>query len=98
LGITDYFQSIIGGEDVEKGKPDPEVFLKAAAGLGVAPEDCVVFEDSAAGAEAALRAGMRCIIVNATTDWGGVFGDDSHVLHRARDYFDLKLQEEGNGA
>ena len=46
-----------------KGKPDPEVFLKGAAALGVAPEECVVFEDSAAGIEAAQKGGMKTVAI-----------------------------------
>ena len=62
--ITDCFEVIITGEDVEKGKPDPEVFLKAAETLGVEPEECLVFEDSDVGIEAAEKAGMKAIKVS----------------------------------
>jgi HAD superfamily hydrolase (TIGR01509 family) len=61
LGITDCFQGIVSAEDVENGKPDPEVFLAAAASVGAAPERCIVVEDAAAGIEGARRAGMRSI-------------------------------------
>ena len=61
LGIRDCFVRIIGSEDVTKGKPDPEGMLLAAAALGVAPADCVVYEDGPAGLEAARRAGMRAV-------------------------------------
>lgn len=56
-----YFDAIIDGTHLEKGKPNPEVFLKGAEALGVAPEHCAVFEDSVAGIEAAIRAGMFAI-------------------------------------
>jgi beta-phosphoglucomutase len=46
---------------VTRAKPDPEVFLKAAEGLGLNPDRCVVFEDAIAGVEAAHRGGMLCI-------------------------------------
>jgi HAD superfamily hydrolase (TIGR01509 family) len=91
LGIRDLFTVIIGGEDVRHGKPHPEVFLKAADALEIAPEDCLVFEDSTSGVEAARRAGMKCIVVNAMTPRED-FGETDHVLHFARDYFDLELQ------
>jgi HAD superfamily hydrolase (TIGR01509 family) len=61
LGFGDLLDALIGAEDVRNGKPDPEVFLTAAAALGVPPERCVVVEDAAAGIEGALRAGMRSI-------------------------------------
>jgi HAD superfamily hydrolase (TIGR01509 family) len=55
-------------DDVAKVKPDPELFLSAAAALGVAPPRCVVIEDSANGVTAAKRAGMYCVVVpNAMT-------------------------------
>lgn len=46
-------------DDVEKGKPEPDIFLFASQKLGVAPQDCIVYEDSDGGWEAACRAGMR---------------------------------------
>jgi beta-phosphoglucomutase family hydrolase len=55
------FETIVGADDVEHGKPDPEVFLKAAKKLGVPPSNCVVFEDAPLGIEAARRAGMRVV-------------------------------------
>lgn len=91
LGIRDYFGGIVGGEDVTHGKPHPEVFLLAAAKLGVSPERCLVFEDSLAGVEAAQRANMPCIVVNAMSP-REAFTDVEHVLHFARDYNDLDIQ------
>jgi HAD superfamily hydrolase (TIGR01509 family) len=61
LSLPDAFDAIAGDEDVQRGKPDPQVFLVAAAKLGVAPERCIAVEDAPAGVEAAHRAGMRCI-------------------------------------
>ncbi|MDX1753849.1 MAG: beta-phosphoglucomutase [Salinimicrobium sediminis] len=58
LKIEKRFKVIIDGNDVTKAKPDPEVFLVAAKKLHLQPADCVVFEDSVAGIEAANRAGM----------------------------------------
>ena len=55
------FEAIVSAEDVTAGKPDPQVFLKAAEKLGVPPARCIVVEDAAAGVEAARRAGMRSI-------------------------------------
>lgn len=66
LGIERYFAAITSAEDVTAGKPDPQVFLAAAAKLATPPSSCVVVEDAAAGIEAAKRAGMKCVGVNAS--------------------------------
>lgn len=60
-GLTPWFDLIIDGNKVSKSKPDPEVFLKGAEGLGIAPEECIVFEDSQAGVEAAKAGNMKAI-------------------------------------
>jgi beta-phosphoglucomutase family hydrolase len=61
LGLDGYLETIVSGEDVTRGKPDPEGFLLAAKRLGVAPADCLVVEDAPDGIEAGKRAGMRCV-------------------------------------
>ncbi len=61
IGLLDQFDAIIDGNSVTNAKPDPEVFLAAAKAVGVPPERCVVFEDAAAGVEAALNAHMKCV-------------------------------------
>ena len=61
IGLCDQFDAVIDGNSVSNAKPDPEVFLKAAGAVGCAPKECVVFEDAAAGVQAALNAGMLCI-------------------------------------
>jgi beta-phosphoglucomutase len=61
LNIADLFDAVIDGNSVSKAKPDPEVFLKGAAALGIGPEYCVVFEDALAGIEAAKKGGMMAI-------------------------------------
>ena len=66
LRLAAYFQAQVTGRDVLQGKPDPEVFLAAAAGLRVAPEACLVFEDAPVGIVAARRAGMRVVGVATT--------------------------------
>ena len=60
-GLRRYFDVIVTADDVTYGKPDPEVYLLAAARMRVTPERCVVFEDSVVGVEAARSAGMRAI-------------------------------------
>jgi beta-phosphoglucomutase len=64
LSATHIFDAIVSGEDVHKGKPDPEVYLLAAERLGVVPDHCIVVEDSVAGIEGARAAGMRSIGVS----------------------------------
>jgi beta-phosphoglucomutase-like phosphatase (HAD superfamily) len=63
LGILDWFDAIVCAEDVERHKPEPDVFLAAARLLGVSPADCVVYEDGDPGLEAARRAGMQSVDV-----------------------------------
>jgi len=64
LSATHIFQGIVSAEDVHRGKPDPEVYLTAAARVGVSPDRCIVVEDAAAGVEGARRARMRSIGVS----------------------------------
>jgi beta-phosphoglucomutase family hydrolase len=65
-GLDACFDAVVCGDDVENGKPAPDIFLLAAKKLGVAPGDCVVIEDAHAGIEAALRAGMPVLAVATT--------------------------------
>lgn len=64
-GIGPYFQTILDDSFVTKGKPDPEIYLKSCAALGLKPENCVVFEDSLSGVKAGKAAG--CKVVGLTT-------------------------------
>ena len=64
LNLASFLDAVVSAEDVTRGKPDPEVFLTAAARLGVPPSRCIVVEDAAAGVEAARRAGMRSVGVS----------------------------------
>jgi len=66
LKIAHFFDAAVSAEDVHTGKPDPEVFLVAAARVSTPPSRCVVVEDSPAGVEAAHLAGMRVIGVQAS--------------------------------
>ncbi|AOW09399.1 HAD family hydrolase [Flavobacterium gilvum] len=61
LQIEDKMDSMMASEDVKTHKPNPEVYLKSAERVGVAPSDCVVFEDSFSGVSAALNAGMKVV-------------------------------------
>jgi len=64
LSATHIFDAIVSGEDVHRGKPDPEVYLRAADRVGVVPDQCIVVEDAVAGIEGARAAGMRSIGVS----------------------------------
>jgi beta-phosphoglucomutase family hydrolase len=66
LQLDDKFDAVVGGADVTRGKPHPDVFLLAAERLAVPPQCCVVIEDAVAGIEAARAAGMHSIAVTST--------------------------------
>lgn len=72
VNLKRYFDAVVDGTKVSRAKPDPEVFLKGAEELGITAGECVVFEDAAAGVEAALNAKMYCIGVGS-----------SEILYRA---------------
>ncbi len=67
VGLLSYFKVVVDGNNVTKAKPDPEVFLLAAKDIGVAPTECVVFEDALAGIQAANTAGMVSIGIGDAT-------------------------------
>ncbi|MEM6884850.1 MAG: HAD family phosphatase [Verrucomicrobiota bacterium] len=77
-GLGSFFKDVVSAEDVDRGKPDPDVFLKAAQKAGnIPPERCVVFEDAQVGIDAGKAAGMKVVGVTTThqasvlahTDW-----------------------------
>ena len=70
IGLRAAFDTVVSADDVRRGKPHPEVYLKAAERLAVTPARCLVFEDAVVGVQAARRAGMRVIAV--TTSYAGV--------------------------
>ncbi len=67
-GIRPYFQVVVDGHQVRKPKPDPEIYRLAAQRLGVAASNCIVFEDSKSGVQAARDAGMRIVGILTTED------------------------------
>lgn len=74
--ILHFFDAIVDGNDVSKAKPDPEVFLLGAKNVNANPKDCIVFEDSVAGVQAANIAGMKSIGIG-----------DKNTLHEAKFIF-----------
>jgi beta-phosphoglucomutase len=76
LDFKKYFNVILTSEDVKKGKPDPEIFLKAAAKLGISPGDSMVVEDSGNGIKAARDAGAKTIAITSTHTKEDLLGAD----------------------
>ena len=64
--IRHFFEQVINSTHIQNGKPDPEIFITTARKLQVYPENCVVFEDSIAGVEAANAAGMKVVALTTT--------------------------------
>ncbi len=91
LNLRGYFPVVIGPDDVTKSKPDPEVFLKAAHRLGMAPENCLVFEDSPKGIEAAARAGMKAVGITSFHTAAELLSEN--VLFTIEDYKQSRLTQ-----
>ena len=74
IGLSGYFDAVSDGNNITHSKPDPEVFVKAAQMLGIAPEHCLVVEDAVSGAEAGHAGGMKVACLgdaakNGAGDW-----------------------------
>ncbi|MBN9384440.1 MAG: HAD family phosphatase [Chitinophagaceae bacterium] len=92
LSIRHHFQAIVSADDVTVSKPHPETFLKAADLLEVAAPGCLVFEDAPKGVEAALNAGMRCVVLTTMHD-KDEFRDYPNIVRFVDDYTDVSLRE-----
>lgn len=79
-GISEYFDLVVAGDHVTKGKPDPEGYLMAASMLGVEPSTCVVFEDAPNGVQAGKNAGMRVVAVPSPFVIGDPVFDTADLL------------------
>ena len=88
LQLRKHFDAVVGAGDVPRGKPAPDVFLKAAQSCGAAPHDCIVIEDAPLGLEAARNAGMRAVALT-TTMGAEAFAGFPHVIAVAPDYLTL---------
>jgi beta-phosphoglucomutase len=84
--LGQYFQAVVSGQQVSRPKPYPDIYLKVAERLQASPEQCIVFEDSHTGVEAATRAGMR--VVGLTTTLSKVEGVDLEIA----DFQDDRLE------
>jgi beta-phosphoglucomutase len=87
LNIRHYFKAIVSADDVLLSKPHPETFLKAAQQMQIDPVNCLVFEDVPKGAEAALNAGMRAVVLT-TTHQQEEFSHFDHILHFSNNFTD----------
>jgi beta-phosphoglucomutase len=90
LDLRRHFDAVVGAADVARGKPHPDVFLKAAEKLGVLPADCIVFEDAPMGVEAARRAGMRAVVITTTLP-ADAFREFDNVVRIVAHYGDLNV-------
>ncbi|NMW20460.1 MAG: beta-phosphoglucomutase family hydrolase [Chlorobiaceae bacterium] len=88
LKLTGKFQAIVDPFQVRNGKPHPDIFLRAAELLDVAPSACIVFEDALPGIEAARKAGMRCVAVT-TTNGAEAFSDFDNIVQIIDDFTQL---------
>jgi HAD superfamily hydrolase (TIGR01509 family) len=79
LGVSECFPWFIGAEDTSRGKPFPDGYLLASSKLAIAPAECLVLEDSAAGIRAARAAGMMCVAVRAG-NFAGQPQDEAHLV------------------
>jgi beta-phosphoglucomutase-like phosphatase (HAD superfamily) len=87
LKMTDAPSVIVGGDEGLAGKPNPAIFLEVARRLGVAPEQCTVFEDAPFGIEAARRAGMNAVAICSSHQPDEL--DGAHVLEKATNFDEL---------
>ncbi len=90
LHLRPHFKVVLAREDVAHGKPDPELFLRAARALGYPPAECLVFEDSATGFEAARRAGMPCVAITGHSRLGVL---PPHVVDVHRDFTTVTVRD-----
>jgi mannitol-1-/sugar-/sorbitol-6-/2-deoxyglucose-6-phosphatase len=91
LTIGDYFESFYSGFDVPNGKPDPAVYLAAAVGLGLDPQNCLAIEDSLAGIRSAKAAGMKVIAVPEPESYDNEKFDIADLKVRSLVELDLEI-------
>ncbi len=92
LSLTDKFQAIVNPTHVRNGKPHPDIFLRAAELLEVAPSACIVFEDAIPGIEAARKAGMKCVAVT-TTNRAEAFSTFDNIVRIIDDFRGLSVND-----
>ena len=90
IGLTGAFDAVLGGDDVSRGKPEPEIYIKAAERLGVPPDECIAIEDSPIGIAAAVASGAHTIAVR-TEYTRNLDVSQAHTLLESLVDFDLSL-------
>ncbi|MEP7373187.1 MAG: beta-phosphoglucomutase family hydrolase [Chitinophagaceae bacterium] len=85
LNVRHYFDALVSADNVTESKPDPETWLSCADKLGVSPKECLVFEDSPKGVEAAQHAGMDCVVITTMHEKED-FSNYSNVISFITDY------------
>lgn len=92
LRMQGFFDATVGAHDVQRGKPEPDLFLLAATRIGSSPAECLVFEDAPTGIEAARRAGMRAVAIASTVP-AEELAAPAHVIAQARDFTTLDARD-----
>lgn len=87
LNIRHFFKAVVSADDVLNSKPEPETFLNAAALMEADPSCCIVFEDAPKGVEAAVSAGMQCVVLTTMHDMEE-FSHYNNILAFIKDYTD----------
>ena len=89
LGIRKYFGALVSADNVKTSKPDPETFIQAAEILGVAPADCIVFEDAPKGVETARNAGMKVVVILSSLHAEEEFSDFDNIICFIKSYDEI---------
>jgi beta-phosphoglucomutase len=92
LSIRHYFDSIVSADDVVNSKPNGETYLKCADALGVAPNECIVFEDVPKGIESAVNAGMKAVVITSLHK-KDEFASFDNILYFINNYDEIKVSE-----
>ncbi len=92
LSLWEYFDVVKHSDDVENGKPHPEIYLKVSEAMGLSPEECLIFEDTPAGATAAQRSGADVIVVT-TTHKPEEFTSNDKIIRFINDFTEVTIEE-----
>lgn len=90
LRLSGFFSAVITGDEVERGKPDPEIYLKASGKMGISPDRCLVFEDIVPGLQAGLAAGMQVCSVWDRASAGKQDEKEALAHYSIRDFRDIE--------